>query len=425
MPFFFASREARSRKPKIFYGYFVVAVSVVIQLIVWGLYNSYGIFFAQFLNEFGWSRATISGAASLCQLMIGIGAVFLGSLNDRFGPRVLMTICGVLTGAGFLLLSMVGSVWQLYVFYGLIVGIGMSGTDVVLLSTTARWFIKRRGVMSGIVKIGTGLGTLIMPFVITWIMLGYGWRNSYLIIGIFVIIIVVACAQLLRRDPVLMQLRPDGVVVVESTTTVAIEEQGMSLGQAAHTRQFWMLCFAYLVVFFCGNTIIVHIAAHAVDLGFSISIGASVVAVIGGSSIAGRFVIGLAADKIGCRRALIICFGILIVALLLFQIALASLVLFIFGLFYGFCHGGFYALISPVVAEFFGTRYHGGILGVFIFWGSVGGAIGPLLVGYIFDITSSYHLSFLLLLALAVMGLVVILLSNRKVMDDQALPGVR
>lgn len=392
----------------------MVAVSVVIQLIIWGLYNSYGIFLAQFIREFGWSRATISGAASLCQFMIGIGAILLGNLNDKFGPRVLMSVCGVLAGIGFLFLSTVNSTWQLYVFYGLIVGIGMSGTDVVLLSTTARWFIKKRGVMSGIVKIGTGLGTLVMPFATTWILTGYGWRNSYLVIGIFVAVMVVACAQLLRRDPILMQLRPDGAVVIESTVAAAGEEQGMSLGEAAHTRQFWMLCFAYLVVFFCSNTTIVHIAAHVVDLGFSLSTGASIVAAIGGSSIAGRFIIGLAADKIGCRRALMICFGILIAALSVFQVANASPALFLFGLVYGFCHGGFYALISPLVAEFFGTRYHGGILGFVIFSGAVGGTVGPVLVGYIFDVTLSYRLSFLLLLAMAVMGLITTFLSARK-----------
>ena len=134
----------------------MVGAAVCIQIIAWGLYNSYGVYFNQMLAEFNWPRETISGAFSLTQIVIGISAIFLGSLNDRFGPRVLMTCGGILAGLGFVLMSQIHSVWQLYLFHGVIVGIGLGGTDVVLLSTVARWFVKRRGIMSGSRKDGDG-----------------------------------------------------------------------------------------------------------------------------------------------------------------------------------------------------------------------------------------------------------------------------
>ena len=220
-------------------------VPVVIQIAAWGTYNAYGVFFNPLLAEFGWSRATISGALSLAQLVIGIGAIFLGNLNDRFGPRLLMTSCGILAGLGYFLMSQVNSIWQLYLFHGLIVGIGLSGTDVILLSTTARWFIKRRGMMSGIVKMGTGAGIMILPLVGTWLISGHGWRTSYAIIGITLFVLVARCAQLLRRDPAQMHQLPDGEAIRHGAD-VPLVEAGLSLSQAYRTRQFWMLCSGLL-----------------------------------------------------------------------------------------------------------------------------------------------------------------------------------
>ena len=234
--------------PRLFYGYVLVAAAVGIQIVAWGIYNAYGVFFNPLFVEFGWSRAIISGAASVSQLILGIGAIALGNLNDRFGPRILMTSCGILLGLGYFLMSQVNSVWQLYLFYGLIIGIGAGGIDVVLLSTTARWFIKRRGMMSGIVKMGSGVGIMTVPLVATWLISTYEWRTSYIIIGITLFILVVLGSQLLRRDPAQKHQFPDGEGMGYVARGNPIET-GLSLQKAFHTKQLWILCFAYLTIF--------------------------------------------------------------------------------------------------------------------------------------------------------------------------------
>jgi MFS family permease len=403
-----ASLKQPTRRPRLFYGYILVAAAFGIQIVAWGMWYSYGIFFNPLQSDFGWSRATISGAASLSLIISGLGSIALGNLNDRFGPRILMTSCGILAGLGYFLMSQVNSVWQLYLFYGVIVGIGLSGTDVILLSTTARWFIKRRGMMSGVVKMGTGVGIMTVPLVAGYLISAYEWRTSYIIISITLLICIVLGSQFLRRDPAQMQQLPDGEEMGH-TANVHPEEAGLSLRKVINTRQFWVLCSAYLIIYFCANTVMVHIAPHAVDLGLSTPIAAIVLSVIGGVSIIGRFIMGITGDKIGSKRALLICFIILIAALSLLQLAGGLWTLFLFALVYGFCHGGFYALMSPTVAEFFGTSSHGLILGIVIFSGSAGGALGPLLSGYIFDTTASYHAAFLLLLSLAITGFILIL----------------
>ncbi len=332
-----------------------------------------------------------------------------------------MTFCGVLMGLGYFLMSQVNSVWQLYIFYGVIVGIGISGTDVVTLSTTARWFIKRRGTMSGVVKVGTGAGIMALPLVAAWLISAYGWRTSYIVIGIALLIWVVSSSQLLRRNPAQLHQLPDGRETGYTEDARSIEA-GLSLRQAIHTRQFRTLCPAYLTIYFCSNAVLVHIAPYSVDLGFSPSFAAAMLAMIGGASVIGRLTMGITGDKIGSKRGLLTCFIILIAAMSWLRLTGALWTLILFAIIYGFCHGGFFALISPTVAEFFGTRSHGLILGIVIFSGCVGSSLGPLVVGYIFDTRASYRVAFLLLLSLAITGFVLILLSGSVKRKQSAVP---
>jgi MFS family permease len=112
-----------------------------------------------------------------------------------------MTGCGFFLGLGYLLMTGVNTVWQLYLFFGLIAGVGLSGMDVILLSTIARWFEKKRGTMSGLIKVGTGVGMGVLPIFVTWVITTYGWRTAFTALGILILIIVISLAQFLVRDP--------------------------------------------------------------------------------------------------------------------------------------------------------------------------------------------------------------------------------
>ena len=164
-------------EPRIFYGYYIIAASLLIMTAIWGLYYAFGIFFKPMLNEFGWSRAMTSGAFSLASIVSGVLAIAMGSLTDKFGPRIVITLCGLLLGIGSFLISQISALWQLYLFYGLIVGTGMGGGYGPLLSTAARWFVKRRGLMSGFVTAGIGMGGIIVPLVASRLISAYGWRH--------------------------------------------------------------------------------------------------------------------------------------------------------------------------------------------------------------------------------------------------------
>ena len=392
-------------KPRFFYGHVVVLVAFFMQLMTWGINNSYGVFFNPLLTEFGWLRATISGAVSMNFLVHGILSIFMGGLNDRFGPRLIMTGCGLFVGLGYLLMSSVHAVWQLYLFYGLIAGVGLGGMDVIMLSTIARWFEKKRGTMSGLIKVGTGVGMLIMPIFITWLITAYGWRIAFAVLGILILVMIISLSQFLVRDPAKKGLLPDNAKEAK-VSKIDSSERGLSFRETVHTRQFWTVCAVYFLILACVYTVISHIVQHAIDLGMSAASAASVLAMIGGVSITGRFIMGSMGDRIGNRMALLICLLFLLVGLIWLQWAKTLWMFYVFAALYGFAHGGFFALGSPLVAGLFGTRSHGLIFGIVIFSSTLGGAIGPILAGHIFDVTTSYQPVFYILAALSIIGLI-------------------
>ena len=394
-----------SDKPRFFYGYVVVAAAFFIQFMAWGINNSFGVFFNPLLTEFGWLRVTISGAVSMNFLVHGLVSIFVGGLNDRFGPRLIMTICGFFLGLGYLLMSSVNAVWQLYLFFGLIAGLGLSGMDVIILSTIARWFEKKRGTMSGLIKVGTGAGMLVMPIFVTWLITNYGWRNAFAVLGVLILIMIISLSQSLVRDPAKKGQLPDNEREAD-VSKMDTGEHGLSFQETVHTRQFWTVCAVYLLILACVFTILPHIVQHAIDLGISATSAASVLATIGGVSIAGRIIMGSAGDRIGNKMALLICLICLFAGLIWLQGAKSLWMFYVFATVYGFAHGGFFALVSPLVAGLFGTRSHGLIFGIVIFSSTIGGAIGPILAGYIFDVTRSYQSVFYILAALSITALI-------------------
>ncbi len=398
-----------STKPKVFYGYVIVLVSFIIMTIAVGTASIFGVFFKPLLNEFGWTRAVTSGAFSVNMILNGLLAIPMGRLTDRFGPRIVTIFCGSLLGLGYLLMSQINNIWQIYLFYGVMIGIGLSGYWVPLTATVARWFIKRRGMMTGIVLAGTGLGTMIIAPLANWLISIYGWRTSYIIVGITTLVLITLAAQFLRRDPAQVGQLPYGADRVKGESS-SLEAQGFSLQEAVRTKQFWLFSATWLFFGFGFQTIMVHIVPHAVDLGISADIAASFLAVIGGLTIVGVVAVGSASDRIGNKPSVIICFILMSAALFWLVTTEEIWMLYLSGAIFGFATGGLGVLMSPVAAELFGLSSLGVILGVVEFSWSIGGALGPLLAGVIFDMSGSYELAFLVSAALGITATILALL---------------
>jgi len=396
---------SHNRQPRVFYGYIVVAVAFLIMLMMWGAYYSFGIFFEPLLAEFGWSKATTSGAFSLSFFLTGLLGVFAGKLTDRFGPRIVVTVCGFFLGLGYLLVSQTSTFWQLYLFYGVVVALGMSASVIPLQSTVARWFVRRRGAMNGIVISGIGMGMVVVPPVANWLISSYSWRTSYIVVSISALVLIISSAQFLKRDPGKIGQLPYGRYELEAKGGSL--DAGFSLREAIRTWQFWTLGVALLCFTMSEGTILVHIVSHAIGLGISGTNAALIIPIIGGISIPGRILMGIAGDRIGNKPAWTICFIFLTISFFLLLAARELWLLYLFAVIFGFGYGGLSTLISPMVAELFGLSSHGVIFGVIImFGGTAGMAVGPLLAGYIFDITGRYQLAFIIYVVILVIGLI-------------------
>ena len=394
----------KTRTGGLYYGFIIVGVCFLLQAVGWGIFNSLGVFFKPLMAEFAWPRSLVASTMSMGLLIAGTNAILLGRLSDKYGPRLTMAVCGLFLGVGFMLMFRVETIWHVYLFMSLLVGIGVSGTDVVLLSTTTRWFVKYRGMMVGIVKVGTGVGMLIMPLLINFLISSFGWRTAFVILGIACLLAFVLGAQLLVRDPGKKGLSVYGNGEANPQNGSEVEA-GATMQEALCSFPFWLIGGAFFIVLFCAATILMHVVAHTIDLGISPSNAAKVLSTVGALSIAGRFIMGAAGDKVGNRNALIICFGCLTMGTVWLQFADRLWMLYLFAGVHGFAHGGFFALIAPILADYFGTRDQGAILGVVIFISNLGSAIGPVLAGYIFDMTGSYQVIFMVLTGMSLTGL--------------------
>jgi len=262
--------------------------------------------------------------------------------------------------------------------------------------------------MSGVVKVGTGSGQVLMPLFAAALIAAYGWRSTYMILGVVIIVLLVAAAQVMRHNPREIGLLPDNDPYEPSTLGSGSRDPGMPLKEIFRTKQFWAINLAEFCSFFCLLTIVVHIVPHAMDLGLAPGTTAGVISAIGGMSIVGRFVLGSAYDRIGGKRSLMICFIILFCSFIWLQVAGSAWMLFLFAVIYGFAHGGLFTVVSPTVAELFGTGSHGVLFGIVLFSGNFGGAISPILAGRIFDVMGSYRIIFLMLIVVAATGFVLV-----------------
>lgn len=373
--------------------YLIVFGACLTQFTTIGLLFSYGLFFKTFETEFGWSRALLSSCTSIAFLVMGALAIFAGRLSDVYGPKLVLGITGAIGGLGYVLMSQISQAWQLILIFGLFIGVGMSSHDVVTLSTIARWFHKRRGTMTGAVKVGTAAGQFTVPLIAAYLMINYGWRSALIVMGIAAIILLLIAAFSMKNPP------------KKQSASEHAELPGLTFAGARRTRIFWMLCAIQFLFFPPLTTIPLHIVVHGMDMGMSAVLAATLLSTMAASSVAGRLSIGIFIDRIGGKLALILCFIPLILSLFALLFINEISILFAVVVLYGFGHGGFFTVMSPTIAEYFGLRAHGSIFGLVIFFGTISGAIGPISAGYVFDTTGSYFMAFTTLMILAIFGL--------------------
>lgn len=184
-----------------YYGWIVVGMSFLACLIGFGLVYSYGVFFKSLASEFGWSRSIIAGAFSTYAILHNILAFFAGRLVDRYGPKLVLAIAGFCLGLSMIVMSFVTSIFTLYFYFGIIFSTGVAATYSPVMATVSRWFKTRRGLAVGLAAAGLGAGSLVFSPLSAWLISSFGWRQSYVILGIIAWVIFIPIVIFVREAP--------------------------------------------------------------------------------------------------------------------------------------------------------------------------------------------------------------------------------
>lgn len=321
----------------------------------------------------------------------------MGWLCDKYGPRVPIILGAILIGIAFCLLSRVNSLNQFYLFYA----IASFGAGVIFsppTSTVQKWFVKRSGLALGIVVAGVGAGALIYVPLSEHLISIYGWRAAYIQIGISTAVLLVL-ASLGATTPEKKGLQPYGSesLALQEGISKAIVEVSWSRSEAFRNKTFWLVAALYICTVLPIHMMIVHLIPFAESMGIERDTAALAMAIVGGISILGRIAVPTFAEgTIGWRKALIVVTAISAACFVWISQTASLWMLLVFAVVYGFCYGGKVPLIPALIRFYFGTKSLGQLTGIVHAISAAGGAVGPLLAGYIVDVTGSYIIAFLI-----------------------------
>ncbi len=368
---------------RLFYGWTVLAVSAAIICLGMGSLFSLGVFLKPIEDTTGWSRSAISVVALLNWLSMGVGSFVWGMLSDRIGTRLVAGAGGFLLGLGLVASSQAAALWQLQLFFGIVVGFAVGAFYAPLTATATKWFTSNRGLAVALVSAGIGLGILIVAPLARWLTTLFDWRMAMLILGDLSWLIVIPLSVLIRNAPADVGVQALGAVV---------ERPGpdYSTRDVLTSPQFWAIGLTHFACCAAHSGPIFHMVTHAIDQGVATMAAATVLGVSGLSSIAGRIGCGILADRFGAKRTLVV--GLALQAILVFGYlgARDSASFYALGVAFGVAYGGVMPLYAIVTREYFGEKIMGSAYGAVFLISTIGMGLGSFAGGAIYDRLGSY-----------------------------------
>jgi MFS family permease len=404
----------REKDSRLFYGWWIVIGGFILHFIGIGIgINAIGVFFKPVVESLGFTRGDFSLYFTISALSMMLAAPFIGKLLEKLDVRIVMGVSTALLAAGFALFSQCRTLTHFYLV-AVIVGVGHAGSHIIPVSMMINnWFVKRRGMAMGIVFSATGLGGLVFNPVANWLVLNYGWEQTYIILGALIGLFCVPTALLImRRTPEEMGLLPDGAAA--KTREAAGAATGYTLGQSVKLPIFWMLAGMILFLNALNMGIQQHLIPYLTDLGHSPTFAANIMAVYLGMTIAGKLVLGRISDREGVVRGYVVFCVVLGVGIgILFGAQIAWLAV-LFGVVYGFANA-IQTVVPPLMtADGLGLKHYALIYGVMNIFSTLGAGIGMPLSGYIYDATGSYGYAFVLYIVLTGLAMVLGILAMRR-----------
>ncbi|GAB4323941.1 MAG: MFS transporter [Dehalococcoidia bacterium] len=414
------------RRPRsVFYGWWIVAGGMLVQILIGGLMlQAFGAYAAVLRDQFGWSKTTLSAAFAMTRVESGILGPLQGWAVDRFGAGFMVRIGVTLMGLGFLAFSQINSLPMFFGSYFLIaVGSSLAGF-MTLTVAVVNWFERKRALALGLMSTGFAVGGLIVPLVV-FSMDTAGWRWTAFGSGILVLVAGHVLATFIRHRPEDHGWTVDGIperVDIEAgpdsadgggLPRVHTMHRDYTAREALRTPAFWYIALGHASALLVVSAVMVHLVLHVNEnLGYSLRAAGFVVALLTGMQIVGQLGGGYLGDRLNKRAIIVACMAGHAVGLLLLAFAVNFLMIFAFAVLHGLAWGGRGPLMQAIRADYFGRTSFGTITGFSSLVVMMGMTAGPIVAGVLADQTGNYEAGFTVLAGLAALGSVFFILAR-------------
>ena len=385
-------------------------------------FHGFGNFIIPLSREFGWSRTTISTIFSVARLESGLLGPLEGWAVDRVGPRRLMVVGIPLMGIGYIAMSRINGLLAFFLVYVFMISLGSSlGVSTPITAAVANWFNKRRGLAFGIMWSGVGIGGLFVP-AIGWLIESYDWRNASMIVGLFIAVIGLPIAVVMRHRPEQYGYYPDGRVPEEVRNSKQAQRPVLpdltgdfTAGEALRTSSFWFLSLSIMSRSVVSGGIGLHFVPFFVDLGASNVTAAALAGSVGLMSIPGRFGLSALGDYVNKRYVMCVSLALMSVSIIFMARAQSVSAVIPVLVAYAAAQGGISVIPQSLIADYFGRRSYATIQGFRSTIQMLGIIAGPIISGYVFDTTGSYEYAFLGFSAAAIVSMVLVFMAKPPV----------
>lgn len=411
------------KKSNTFYGWFIVAASFILMASAMGIaYNCASLFIKPVSEDLGFTRQQINMTVTIrfvCQMIL---AFLSGKIFVRYNIKRLMQVSSIVLAVSYFCYSFSNTLLTYYIITCIVSFSVVLLTVLPLSLILSNWFYERRGLTIGIAFMGSGVGGMIFNSLCGIWLTSFGWRITYQILAVLMFLMIAPCVFfIIRIYPKDIGLSPLGNSDESNVLNDAIDEEGLLLTDAAKTIQFWLISICAVTVSMSVNTLMLNISPHLTDIGYSTKFSANIVAMCMGSLAIFKVVLGQLYDKLGISKATIISslatlFGLIALVFADFYIVLPILIVCV-GL-----GGSAGTMSNPIIAQnMFGRRDYSAIYGFLTAVSSIGGIIGPIINGYVFDMKGSYNIAFITMgiVILITIGIYQFIFTKMKKKEDQ------
>ena len=370
--------------------------------VLYGIRHSFAAFFPFILSDYGWTRGSTALMFSINVLLYGILAPITGSLVDRWKPKMMMSLGVLIIGTSTALCALANELWQFYVLFGILLSLGMAFSGgPVMIPVVSRWFTRRRGAAIGIVVSGGSLSFSMVIFA-EYLISIFGWRIAFLFLAVIAVGICIPLTLSFFRDRQTQQIKSSVKINLPESVTTSSDRNDLPLIRILKDYRLWLIALSYMLYMGIANYLIVtHQVVFFIDLGYDSRFAASMAGVVGIFAAFGALS-GFLSDRIGREKVFTVCCVLSIISmfiLLSLKDASNPWVIYIFVVSFGFAMGMFSPALIAGAADLFYGKHFGTVNGILFMGFGLGGAIGPWLGGYIFDVTGNYSLAFTICIA--------------------------